>query len=354
MKPICDVIVLTWNQLNTIREFVDSFLEKTETPSRLIIVDNGSKDKTSEYLKSLKGSDIVKIDIVLNENNKGFVGGMNQGIELSDTPYICLANNDLTFTKGWLREVISVFENNKKIGVLNPNSNSLGLNPDKNINLDKFAENLRNKYGETFVEMPFCIGYCMFIRKEVIDRVGGLSEEFMPIFFEDSDYSMKAQKAGFLIGIAKGSYVWHEEHGSFGHMGKRQGKIFRKSKVAFVEKWGRILRIAWIVDNHKELLDNLEEGINLSRQGNYVWFFVKDLDKTKAEIFKENNLIEHSGVNFIKYNNLFDLTFKILKKKKKYNPLISDNRMVKYLFPKLGYNVLNELAKGKIEKIKRL
>ena len=54
----------------------------------------------------------------------------------------------------------------------------------------------------------------MLIRRSLIDKVGGLSEEFMPMFFEDTDYSMKSNQAGYKVGVAKKSYVWHQEHAS--------------------------------------------------------------------------------------------------------------------------------------------
>jgi GT2 family glycosyltransferase len=352
MNAKCDVIVLTWNQLDTIKKFVGSFLKKTKTPCRLLIIDNGSKDRTKDYLKDLQGNNTVKIETVLNNENKGFVGGMNQGIAASNAPYVCLANNDLIFTEGWMKEVISVFENNEKIGVLNPNSNSLGLQVPEDKQLDEFANELKQKRKGQFAQMPFCIGYCMFIRKEVIEKVGGLSEEFMPIFFEDSDYSLKVQKAGYLIGVARGSYVWHQEHASFSRIPKKKEQIFRKSRETFIKKWGKILRVAWIVKNYQELLDGLNKGISLANDGNYVWFFVKDFYKEKSEFFNQQNLIEHTGVNFINYNNGIDLFWKITKKKKKYQPIINNNKFLNFFLNLFGYKVINSYNYKKIKRIK--
>jgi GT2 family glycosyltransferase len=352
MNAKCDVIVLTWNQLNTIKEFVESFLSKTRTPCRLAIIDNGSKDGTKNYLKDLQGTDIVKIKVILNNENKGFVGGMNQGIEASRAPYVCLANNDLTFTEGWMEEVISVFENNEKIGVLNPNSNSLGLQVPKGKELDEFANELKDKNKGQFIQMPFCIGYCMFIRKEVIEKIGGLSEEFMPIFFEDTDYSLKAQKAGFLIGVAKGSYVLHQEHAAFSKKEKKKEQLFRKSKKTFTKKWGKILRVAWIAKDYNELLENLDKGLSLAKEGNFVWFFIKDFNKEKKEVFKEHGSIEHAGVNFISYNNGLDLFWKIIKKKKRYQPIINIGKFTGFFLKLLGHKVIDNYNYNRVKKIK--
>ena len=352
MRYLCDIIVLTWNQKEIIKSFVESLLRTTYLPSQLIIIDNASIDGTREYLESLRSTDQFKVKIILNNENRGFVGGMNQGLTVSSAPYVCLANNDLIFTKGWLSEIISIFEKHPKVGVLNPHSNNLGANPPKGVSLEEFAQQLKARYTGVFVEMPFCIGFCMVIKREVIEKIGGLSEEFHPMFFEDTDYSMKAKSAGYLIGVAKGSYVWHQEHASFKQWPKEKEEVFAKSREKFTKKWGKILRVAWIVEDFKELLDNLDRGINLAREGNFVRFFVKNLHKEREAIFKESNHFEHSGIEFIKFNNLFDLVFKILKKKKRYNLIISKSRSLHWLLDKFKYPVLTDFDEEKIREIK--
>jgi GT2 family glycosyltransferase len=325
MNSLCDVIVLTWNQLEIIKTFADSFISNTFLPSRLIIIDNNSNDGTKEYLLSLKNTPFCHFQIILNEENKGFVGGMNQGIKISQAEYVCLANNDVIFTKSWLEEIISIFEKNQRIGLINPNSNNLGAIPPKNSSLEEFAQSLRKKYKGTFVEMPFCIGFCMVIKKEVIEKVGGLSKEYFPMFFEDTDYSMKVKKEGYLIGVAKGSYVYHQEHASFKQWPKEKEKVFLRSREVFFKKWGKILRIAFVLEKVKDLDDSLEELIDLARKGNFIWVFIRKQYINREDFFKSRDLVEHSGINFVNYNNLFDLLWKILKKKKKFSLIVMKN-----------------------------
>ena len=348
-----DIIVLTWNRKQIIKNFVESFFANTALSSRLIIIDNGSQDGTGEYLATLKGTDTIKLKIVLNKENKGFVGGMNQGIALSDAPFVCLANNDLIFTRGWLEEVVSVFEKDARIGILNPNSNNLGTHPLSGMPLDDLAEELKKKYKGVFAEMPFCIGFCLFIRREVIEKVGGLSEEFSPFFFEDTDYSLKAQKAGYLIGVAKASYVWHKEHASFKQIGEKKEEFFIKSREAFRKKWGKILRIAWVVNSEEELSAALNDAVKSARSGNYLWFLVKNLNHNGAEIFQKLNLLEHSGIKFIRYSNILNLLWVILTKKKRYDLIISKDRLPGRLFQKFGYRVFDGFDESRINAVKK-
>lgn len=349
---ICDIIVLTWNQQQLIKAFIESLLSNTFLPFRLIIIDNASVDGTRDHLSYLKDNDNCQFKIVFNSENKGFVRGMNQGIEISNAPYVCLANNDLIFTKGWLDEIISVFECNNRIGLINPNSNNLGAYPRNRISLQDYAKYLREKYHNLFVETPFCIGFCMVIKRDLINNVGGLSDEFYPIFFEDTDYSMKALKAGFLIGMAKGSYVWHKEHASFKQMGKKRQEYFDTNRMYFFKKWGKILRIAWIVNDYSELQESLGRAIDLAREGNYIWLFCKNIIKSKENIFNELGINQHSGIQFVNFKNTLGLAWQVIKKKKRYDLIITANKKINWFFMKIGYRTRNGLYKDEIFKLK--
>ncbi len=324
---VCDVIVLTWNKKDIIESFVNSFLKNTSVLCRLIIIDNASNDNTQEYLATLKDTPLCTFKIIINKENKGFVGGMNQGIEISEAPYVCLANNDLLFTKGWLEEIISVFESNKNIGILNPNSNNLGTSP---------AERPKKENSNKFKEMPFCIGFCMVVKRELLKKIGGFSKEFHPFFFEDTDFSLRAQQAGFLIGVASASYVQHHEHASFDEMAKEKEAFFVKSRSAFEKKWGKILRIAWVEDNYESLSGDLTQAVQWARQANFVTFFTKNTDVNREDIFKSKGIFEHTGVGFKKFGSYFILAFYILIKKKKFNLVITKNNTLKFILRIFG------------------
>lgn len=316
IKPLADVIVLCWNNLNTTKQFVDSFFAHTGIDCRLIMIDNASTDGTGDYLRSLKRSGNIALEVILNGRNLGFVEGMNQGIERSLAPYVCLANNDLFFTDGWLEEIISVFESDRRIGVLNPNSNNLGLRPAVGQDLYSLAQQLHREFKGGFAEMPFCIGFCMVIRREVFAGAGRLSEEFSPFYFEDSDFSLKAEKAGYLIGVSRGSYVWHDEHGSLGSLGRKNEEYFARSRGIFRKKWGKILKLLIILDNEKKLGEALDQAITLARGGNFVRIAVKGLTAGREEIFRKYKQIEHSGISFLGYRLALALIWKVLVKKK--------------------------------------
>jgi len=323
MKPICDIIILTWNRADLIRSCVDSFLHCTDIPCRLIIVDNGSTDDTGVYLASLRDNEKCRFKVIRNTENNGFVEGTNQGMAIADAEYVCLANNDLIFTKGWLDEMIAVFQRDRRIGLLNPNSNNLGIHVPNNCDMETFADELKKAQKNTFIEMPFCIGFCMVMRRSVIDQVGLLSQEFAPAFFEDSDFSLRVKKAGHLIGMANRAYVWHKEHASFDLIGeRRKDQIFTNSRNIFEKKWGKVLRLAWVANSRMDAGAYLEEILSYARRGNFIHILTQEDQADHETIFSDMGRTPHSGIGFFKFSNMLTLLWKILKKKKKYHILV--------------------------------
>lgn len=333
----CDVIVLTWDHLDLTKKFFDSFWENTPPSVRIIVVDNASTDGTPAYLREMKAHPVngPRIEVVFNGENKGFVRGVNQGFALSRAPYICLANNDLVFTKGWLDEIMTLFRQYPSLGILNPNSNTLGVRPALEESLESFSASLREKNAGQLCEMPFCSGFCMVLKRDILDKNSGLSEEYIPMFFEDTDISMKAKELGYLIGVAKGAYVWHREHGSFKE-GSKIDKIFQKSRMAFEKRWGRTLRIAWIVDHEKDLAPAVQQALKTGLQNYFVTFYVKGHDIRREEIFKALGVFEHSAIQFRKFRLYVPLLLQLAFKKKKFDRVIVKDKALHFMLGFVG------------------
>lgn len=337
----CDIIVPLYNKIEFTKEFVHSLQANTDVPVRVIFIDNNSTDDTRNFLLSLRPIRHCHFKIILNDENEGFIRAVNEGMKISEAPFICIANNDLIFTKRWLEEILDIFKKFPDIGLLNPNSNNLGLKPEEGTSLNDFAEQLDGKYRGTMTEHPACVGFCMVLKRTVVDKIGGLSEEFIPMFFEDTDYSRRVVQAGFKIGVAKASYVWHHEHGSLSQLGPEQEKIYAQSEATFIKKWGKPLRVAWVLSEEAQLQDALEDGIHLARYGNNVWFYVKGLKKSDQEIFDSFGFNEFAGMHFIKIRTLLDLIWKVAIKKKRFDYVIVEDGLPKTTLSMMGQTIVS-------------
>lgn len=272
MAKRCDIIIPVWNQLEVTRDCVNSIVKHTDYPYRLIIIDNASDSPTADYLKNLKCEKYLDLLLTRNEKNLGFVKAINQGIAVSDAPYLCIMNNDTIATAGWLDEMVAVIEANPAMGLLNPSSNTSGQFPG-DMPVDEYAASLLKFRGQV-QELNTCRGFCMLMRNEVIRRVGSFDECFNFGYFEETDFCKRAQECGFVLGRAKASYVYHEEGASFKDL-KDSRTIFMKNEAVYFKKWGRLVRTAYIVDTISSRDKISDIAISVARQGHQILLFIK-------------------------------------------------------------------------------
>jgi GT2 family glycosyltransferase len=324
----CDIIVVVWNQLNVTRRCLKSLSVKTLSDYRLILIDNASNDETKNYLDEFVKEHENETILISNKTNVGFLKAANQGLKKSTARYACLLNNDTVLTEGWLKELMDVADKNPDLGILNPSSNTLGQKVALK-DIDKYASKIRRYAGE-FIEMAQASGFCMFIKREVIDKIGYLDESYGLGYFEDTDYSRRAKEAGFKIARIKASYVYHQENASFVKLKSRED-AFSQSRRIFEERWGRPQRI--FVEAKKGLRPNeIQALLNFANKAN--WIIIAHRSDIKIDI-------KHSNIKFLKYwAPVFYIktTFKILKRvKKKYNILIIRKERLRKLLRKCRF-----------------
>lgn len=297
---VCDLILLSWNQLSHLKRCVASIFSATEVPVRLIIVDNASETPVREYLATLRSRGAVReVEVIQNETNEGFPKGMNRGIVVSKAPFVCLLNNDIKVFSGWLDEMLAVAKADPGIGVLNPESNTFGNRPPAGVPLEEYAQKMRQQRGQ-YVEAGMCIGFCMLIRREVLDQIGGLSEEVERGFFEDEDFCIRAQKAGFRSVVVSAAYVEHAQGQSFKRVPERDA-IFERNRQWCNAKWGKCIRIAWphfesIQPGSEPLRVWLERLLSWARRRTYVYVYCTIPKSGKNALFRSVGLSPHADI----------------------------------------------------------
>jgi GT2 family glycosyltransferase/Tfp pilus assembly protein PilF len=251
--PYVSIIVLTYNGLNYNKEFINSVYQNTVLSYELIIVDNGSTDGTREYLEELVQTNVT-IKLIKNKENVGFPKGVNQAINISLGQYILIANNDIVVTKDWLERMVEVAETDATIGIAGPISNSVsGVQLDKGAKynsisqMHKYAKQVQKKNHKKILEFPRVAFLCTLIKKEVIDKIGGLDERFSPGNFEDDDFCLRAQLAGYKTVIAQDVFIHHYGSKSFKANGVDEyAKRLECNKQIFIEKWGADPEEIWL------------------------------------------------------------------------------------------------------------
>jgi GT2 family glycosyltransferase len=192
MKMSC-VMLVTYNRLNLTKRMLDNFFSATTSPYRLIIVDNGSTDGTTEYLKNINHNITNCQDILLhfNEKNKGIASGRNKCLEIADQyndPYLATVDNDVEMPMNWLQDCIDIMEktSNFYIGVNMEDINYPLTTLNGKIIQYKNAGNLGSA--------------CMVFPQKLHHDIGFFYGYETLYATEDADWGMRSRLAGFHMG----------------------------------------------------------------------------------------------------------------------------------------------------------
>ncbi len=232
------IIIVTHNQVEFTKQCVESILLRTDQPIELIFVDNASTDGTDRYLHSIDDAKVV-----CNETNRGFPAAVNQGIELATGNAVLLLNNDTIVTTGWLERMLNVLYSSDQIGVVGPVSNQVSGPQQIAVNyrhineLDGFAWDWGQVNRGKVLETERLVGFCLLIKKAVVDQIGGLDERFGIGNFEDDDFCRRARAAGYRTMIAIDSFVHHFGSVSFQGAGYNLGQILQQNQKIYQQKW---------------------------------------------------------------------------------------------------------------------
>ena len=115
-----DIIVPVYNQYPHTRNLLEGIYRYTDVPFHIYIIDNASTDETTDLHKIYTHN----ITIVRNRENRGWCGGINQGIELGRNPYLVFMNNDVQVSQGWLGNMIAFLDTHPRIGAVGPLNSS--------------------------------------------------------------------------------------------------------------------------------------------------------------------------------------------------------------------------------------
>jgi len=149
---------------------------------------------------------------------------INNAISNSKNDVVCL-NSDTIVTRNWLSKIYSCAYSHKKIGVVSPLSNNATIcsvpeygKPNKipkGFSLDKFADFVEELSDFKYPPSPTCPGFCVFIKRQLINEIGTFDEIFDPAYGEEDDFCMRAYKHGYLSVIDDSTYIFHHAKSTY-------------------------------------------------------------------------------------------------------------------------------------------
>ena len=245
-NDLTSVIVATCNNLAFTRICLESMLLNTaDTPYELVVVDNGSTDGSVEYLRDLSYLN-PQVRVIFNQQNRGFSGANNQGLEAARGTRLVLLNNDTIVPPSCLSRLVAHLED-PGTGIACPATNRSGNETEIAAGYEtygallRFAESrYRSHRGETS-DISSLVMFCAAMRRNVWNEVGPLDERFEFGMFEDDDYAMRLRSAGYQIVCAEDAFIHHFGQATIGKLSPtgEYGPRFHTNRERWEKKWAR-------------------------------------------------------------------------------------------------------------------
>ncbi len=212
MKGLTSIIILNFNGADHIKSCIESIQQCSRAPHEIIVVDNGSSDHSLSYLRSVPG-----IKLIANPQNEGAPYARNQGLAVAQGEYIAFLDNDTIVTRGWLQGFIDYAKQlDPNVGVFGPMSNYVsGAQKVKNVSystfeeLQRFADQWAVANASNYRFTGRLILFCMFVKREVLQKIGGIDPAYGKWGWEDDDFCIRALIAGYKLCIAQQIYIHH-------------------------------------------------------------------------------------------------------------------------------------------------
>ena len=238
------IIIVTFDNLLVTRLCLETLLAHTGD-CEIIIVDNGSRDGTAEYLENLAAKN-PRVRPISNSTNLGYSRANNQGLAAAAGDVLILLNNDSLVPPGWLPRLTRHLAG-KDVGAVGPVTNRIGNEAEVRVDCRSYGDFLEaaarcaaTRSGSAF-EIPTLTMFCFAMRRGIFEQIGGLDERFAVGMLEDDDYSMRLRQAGLRLLCAGDVLVYHFGEASFGKLFSdgTYSKLLLENKRRFEEKWGR-------------------------------------------------------------------------------------------------------------------
>ena len=228
------VVVVTYDAMPWIERCLESVSQ-----SRVVVVDCGSQDGTVPAVRSrFPGVTVVEVE------NRGLGAGWNVGLRAAESRYVLLLNADAWLVGDALARLVAFADEHPRAAViaprlLNPNGSlqrsvrgfpTLWRLATEYLYLRKLAPRsrlLNSFYGGGFEydeprAVEFVMGACMLVRREAVEQVGYLDEDYF-LFSEETDWCFRFREAGWQVFLDPDAECVHVGGASHG------GRLYREN-----------------------------------------------------------------------------------------------------------------------------
>ncbi len=275
-QPEVAIVILNYNGLDYLRQFLPSVLATTYANCRVIVADNGSQDESLAFLRR----HYPELSLISIAENHGFAGGYNRALKEVVSDYYVLLNSDVEVSPDWLQPLVERMEGDKRIAACQPKirafdnkshfeyagaaggwMDSLGY-PFCRGRIFAVTEEDRGQYNEP-QEIFWATGAALCIRSRLYHDIGGFDEDYFA-HTEEIDLCWRLRRAGYKILAEPRSVVYHKGGGTLQYNSSRKIYLNFRNSLFTLVKNEPYRRLLWLIPL-RILLDLLAAGLFLSK-----------------------------------------------------------------------------------------
>jgi GT2 family glycosyltransferase len=214
------VIVLNWNGLRDTLDCLESLQRLDYADYEIAVVDNGSTDDSVPVIQRR----FPTVTVIESGENLGYAGGNNVGLRWAlgrGADHALVLNNDTVVAPDFLRLLVEAAESDATVGIAGPTIYyhdrpdvvwSAGGAIDwrrgrtRMVGLD---EQDTGQFGEGVRQVDFLTGCAVLVKRGVLERAGLLDERFF-LYYEEAEWCVRVQRAGFKIVHVPRAHIWHK------------------------------------------------------------------------------------------------------------------------------------------------
>lgn len=238
------VVVPVYNAAALVERCLAAVLAHTDSHTRLIVIDDASTDAQIEPLLAQQRDPRVRV--LRNETNRGFTATANRGIAEAGRADVVLLNADTEVGPNWLvglRRAAYASDDIATATAVSDNAGAFSVPELERENtlpacwtFEQSARAVWQQAGLAYPELPTGNGFCLYIRRNVIDAVGVLDEAaFAQGYGEENDFCQRASQRGLRHVIAGNVLVRHARSASFGD--ERRAALGLAGMAVLRERW---------------------------------------------------------------------------------------------------------------------
>lgn len=239
--PLVSIITINFNSETYTLELLSSLESVAYSNFEIIVVDNGSVNNPEHSIKS-KFPGVV---FIRSEDNLGFAGGNNLGVEAAKGDYLFFVNNDTEFTPDLIGRLVSRFDEVPDLGVLSPKIKYHGTNIIQYAGYTPLSLTARNSalgnkqeddnQFSAFKETAFGHGAAMMVSRVAIAESGNMPELFF-LYYEELDWCEIIRRNGFKIMVDQSAVIYHKESMSIGKANPLKTYYLMRNRMLFVRR----------------------------------------------------------------------------------------------------------------------